>query len=220
MIKTIEKEGSSIEEAISIAVSELGVDRDAVSIEIIEKGKSGFFGFGSVKAKVKISYEAIEEKVSVASDAKSNDAVAFIDTLLEKMNIEGKATLVSLDDEFMNINIEAKQMGAVIGRRGDTLDAIQYITSLVVNKNKDKHIKINLDIENYREKRKESLERLAINMSSKALKYKKNMTLEPMSPYERRIIHAKLQEVKGITTYSTGNEPNRRVVISCAKKKD
>ena len=109
-------------------------------------------------------------------------------------------------------------MGAVIGRRGDTLDAIQYLTSLSINRKRDTHVKISIDTENYRQKRQESLERLARKMAGKVLKYKKNMTLEPMNPYERRIIHATLQDFRGITTYSTGNEPNRRVVVAMANR--
>lgn len=145
----------------------------------------------------------------------ARQAVKFIDGLLEKLNIEGKATVLDISEpSHIKIDIAGKNMGHIIGRRGDTLDAIQYLTGLVLNQNSEEHLRLTVDTENYRAKRAESLERLARKMALKVCKYHKAMTLEPMNPYERRIIHASLQNFRGVTTYSTGTEPARRVVIS------
>ncbi len=140
----------------------------------------------------------------------AREAVKFINGLLEKMGIEGKATVLAASEEdHIRIDISGPDMGPVIGRRGDTLDAIQYLTSLVLNKFSEEHLRLTIDTENYRAKRAESLERLARKMAIKVSKYHKAMTLEPMNPYERRIIHAALQDFRGVTTYSTGTEPGK-----------
>lgn len=145
----------------------------------------------------------------------AKQACAFVDGLMAKMGIEGKSVVLeNTENTHLRIELLGPDMGMVIGRRGDTLDAIQYVTSLVVNKNLEDHIRLTLDTENYRIKRAESLERLARKMAMKVTKYHRPMTLEPMNPYERRIIHSALQEFRGVTTYSTGTEPNRRVVIA------
>ena len=149
------------------------------------------------------------EEATPASEAK-----AFVDGLLQRMGINGEAFPTEGEDGQIILDIRGEDMGAVIGRRGDTLDAIQYLTSLTINRGKEEHIRIAIDTEGYRAKREESLQRLARKMAGKVLKYRKNMTLEPMNPYERRIIHATLQDYKGVTTYSTGTEPNRRVVVA------
>lgn len=207
MTKSIEKQAATIDEAVQMALDELGMDRDNVSVEVLKKGKNGFFGFGAVPAHVRVTYEEIE--VTPASQAK-----AFVDGLLERMGIDGRAYPSENEDGQIILDIRGDDMGAVIGRRGDTLDAIQYLTSLTINRGREDHIRIAIDTEGYRAKREESLQRLARKMAAKVLKYHKNMTLEPMNPYERRIIHATLQDYKGVTTYSTGMEPNRRVVIA------
>ncbi len=212
MMKTIEAEGQTIDIAIQNALDIVNMERDNVTVEVIAKEKSGFLGFGAALAKVKITFDEV-------IDAGAS-ALTFIDGLLEKMGIEGKSAILTRNEEIINIEITGADMGAVIGRRGDTLDAIQYLTSLAVNNNSEKHIKISIDTENYRQKRQESLERLARKMAGKVLKARKNMTLEPMNPYERRIIHAALQDFRGITTYSTGNEPNRRVVVALANNRN
>ncbi len=155
----------------------------------------------------------------VQTDGQLEDAQAkaksFIDELLAKMGIEGEAFLEEDSrEDYIKLDIRGQNMGAVIGRRGDTLDAIQYLTSLYVNKGADNHIRVAVNTENYRARREESLQRLARKMAGKAVKYRRNMTLEPMNPYERRIIHSALQDYSGVTTYSTGSEPNRRIVIA------
>lgn len=247
MIKSIEAQGFSRDDAIEKALCQLGLDRDSVSVEVLDNGKKGFLGFGATPARVRVSYEvpdetpvvkkpeppkventvgensptvekkdveaAIREELAISEVAQ--DAVRFIDGLLEKLGIEGHAVvLASTTEETVQIEIIGPDMGPVIGRRGDTLDAIQYLTSLVANRDREAHTRITIDTENYRAKREESLQRLAHKMANKVLKYHKNMTLEPMNPYERRIIHATLQNVRGVTTYSTGTEPGRRVVIA------
>ena len=205
MTKYIEKQASSIDEAVELALQELGMERDSVSVEVLNKGKSGFFGIGAVPAHVRVSYE----EATPASEAKE-----FVDGLLSRMGIQGEAFPMDGEDGQIILDIRGEDMGAVIGRRGDTLDAIQYLTSLTVNRGKEEHIRIAIDTEGYRAKREESLQRLARKMAGKVLKYHKHMTLEPMNPYERRIIHSTLQDYQGVTTYSTGTEPNRRVVVA------
>jgi spoIIIJ-associated protein len=208
MKKMIEKQASTIEEAFALALAELeqlNIDTNSVEREVLEKGKSGFFGIGAVPARVRVSYE----EITPAGEAK-----AFVDGLLRHMGINGEAFPSEAEDGQIILDVRGDDMGAVIGRRGDTLDAIQYLTSLTVNRGKEEHIRIAIDTEGYRAKREESLQRLARKMAGKVLKYHKNMTLEPMNPYERRIIHAALQDYKGVTTYSTGSEPNRRVVVA------
>lgn len=145
-------------------------------------------------------------------------AKEFIDELLIKMGINGEALIVELDDVNININITGEGMGNVIGRRGDSLDSIQYITNLVIKNSFETQVRVRIDCENYRVKREQTLEKLALKMGHKVMKYKKNMTLEPMNPYERRVIHEVLQNFRGVTTYSTGKEPNRRVVIGYGEK--
>ncbi len=205
MMKFIEKQAATIDEAVKLALDELQMERDSVSVEVLEKGKSGFFGIGAVPASVRVSYE---------ENTPATEAKAFVNGLLSRMGIKGEAFPTEGEDGQIILDIRGEDMGAVIGRRGDTLDAIQYLTSLTVNRGKEEHIRIAIDTEGYRAKREESLQRLARKMAGKVLKYHKNMTLEPMNPYERRIIHATLQDYKGVTTYSTGVEPNRRVVVA------
>ena len=132
-----------------------------------------------------------------------------------EMGVEGQVkTLPQVECDQLRLEISGPDMGPIIGRRGDTLDAIQYLGSLVLNNALDEHVRLSVDTENYREKRAESLERLARKMAMKVVKAHRSMTLEPMNPYERRIIHAALQDFNGVTTYSTGTEPGRRVVIA------
>ena len=243
MTNFIEKKASTSEEAIRLALAELQMDRDDVSIEVLDVGKKGFFGIGATPARVRVTFEvketaeeepaaapaaeveipaapAEEKAPAAAATAVSADsdpaqaAKAFIDGLLEKMGIQGEAFPTMGENNTLLIDIRGEDMGAVIGRRGDTLDAIQYLTSLSINRGREEHIRVTLDTEGYRAKREESLNRLARKMAGKVLKYHKNMTLEPMNPYERRIIHAALQDYNGVTTYSTGTEPNRRVVVA------
>lgn len=205
MIKSIETSGRTEEEAIESALSQLGLQRDDVTVEILERAKSGFLGLKSTPAVVRVSY-AHEE-------SKADQVQSFIVGLLEKMDVAATATVTEAE-EAINVVLESDEPGAVIGRRGETLDAIQHLTNYVVNRGSGTRRRVNVDAENYRERRNESLESLAHKMAEKAKKYRRNMTLEPMNSYERHVIHAALQEVEGVSTHSVGSEPNRRVVVA------
>lgn len=204
MVKTIEAKGDSIDAAVASALAQLQKERDDVTVEVLEKGKSGFLGFGAQPALVRVSYET----------QPAETAVDFIDGLLSRFGVPAQVEC-SVDElgDTININLTGENMGAVIGRRGDTLDAIQYLTSIVANKNEEKRWHVVLDTENYRAKRRATLEKLAANTAQKAIRYKRSMALEPMSPQERRIIHAALQEYEGVSTHSVGSEPNRKVIV-------
>lgn len=228
MIKTLEKTGRTEDEAIAAALAELGMERDDVSVEIIERAKSGFLGIGASPAVVKVSYEAPDEPAEAEPEAPAAEAAAveveesaeyagirsFLDGLLKRMGVEAQIEISPRDNKGVNVNLSGPNMGAVIGRRGETLDAIQHLTNYVVNRGSEKHLHISVDAESYRAKREESLVRLAEKMAAKVIKYKRSMALEPMNSYERHIIHTALQDYKGVTTSSTGTEPNRRVVVS------
>ena len=142
---------------------------------------------------------------------------SFLSGLLERMNVEAGIEIKPRDNGGVSVNLTGEGMGAIIGRRGETLDAIQHLTNYVVNRGSDKRLHINVDAESYRSKREESLTRLAEKMAEKAIKYKRSMALEPMNSYERHVIHTALQNYEGVTTSSTGVEPNRRVVVSYVK---
>ena len=320
MQKFIETTGDTRDAAIAAALKQLGMDRDDVSVEVLDNGKKGFLGIGATPARVRVTYEvpdepvkkeepvhkpvekaekpakaeaekkpapkqekpaekpqklsitdeddtprlvkaapadfvpekleierpprrerprrerggrgrrAHEERPVTPSVPKERElipvseegmkkaeqlATDFITGLLEKMGVEGQVTtLPQVECDQLRLEISGPDMGPIIGRRGDTLDAIQYLGSLVLNNALDEHVRLSVNTENYREKRAESLERLARKMAIKVVKSHRSMTLEPMNPYERRIIHAALQDFNGVTTYSTGTEPGRRVVIA------
>ncbi len=222
MIKSLEKSGRTEEEAIAAALQELGLDRDDVSVTVVERAKSGFLGIGAAPAVVRVEYEAPDEPEIKAepekAEVKANDEYesirAFLAGLLERMGTEAEIEISPRDDKGIIVNLSGPNMGAVIGRRGETLDAIQHLTNYVVNRGSDKHMHISVDAESYRAKREDSLVRLAEKMAAKVIKYKRSMALEPMNSYERHIIHAALQNYEGVSTSSTGTEPNRRVVVS------
>lgn len=223
MIKSLEKTGRTEEEAIAAALEELGLERDDVSVTVAQRAKSGFLGIGSAPAVVRVEYEAPdepeaeaepEEKAEIAADDGYAQIRGFLDGLLKRMGVKAQIEIIPRDDKGVVVNLSGPGMGAVIGRRGETLDAIQHLTNYVVNRGSDKHMHISVDAESYRAKREESLVRLAEKMAEKVIKYKRSMALEPMNSYERHIIHAALQNYEGVTTSSTGTEPNRRVVVS------
>ena len=241
MLKTLEKSGKTEEAAIAAALEELGLDRDDVSVEIVERAKSGFLGIGASPAVSRVQYEAPDEEAeqeAVPAEAQAPAAEpeasvepaapadepesyarirAFVSGLLEHMGIQAQIDITARDNGGVNVNLSGSGMGAVIGRRGETLDAIQHLTNYAVNRGSDKHMHISVDAESYRAKREESLVRLAEKMAAKAVKYKRSMALEPMNSYERHVIHTALQDYEGVTTSSTGTEPNRRVVVSYEK---
>ena len=325
MQKFLEATGETHEAAIENALKQIGLERDDVSVEVLDMGKKGFLGIGATPARVRVTYEAPEipaakpaakaeakpavkadkpavkaepkqekpQKLSITTDdttprlvkaapadfvpekleferpprrersdrprrdrgergerggrdrrprrpreerpitpsvPKERElipvseagmqqaeklATDFVNGLLVKMGVEGQVkTLPQVECDQLRLEISGPDMGPIIGRRGDTLDAIQYLGSLVLNNALEEHVRLSVDTENYREKRAESLERLARKMAMKVVKAHRSMTLEPMNPYERRIIHAALQDFNGVTTYSTGTEPGRRVVIA------
>lgn len=232
MIKTLEKTGRNEEEALALALKELGLDRDDVSVEVVERAKSGFLGIGASPAKIRVSYEVADEPevcAAVAEEEPAQEPVpqdedpqyaqvrSFLSGLLERMGVKAEIKLSPRDNGGVNVELSGSGMGAIIGRRGETLDAIQHLTNYVVNKGSEKHLHVSVDAENYRSKREESLTRLAEKMAEKAIKYKRSMALEPMNSYERHVIHTALQNYEGVTTSSTGEEPNRRVVVSYVK---
>jgi len=209
MIKQVEATGKTTEDAVAAALQSLREINPAlteadVEVELLERARSGFLGIGSSPARVRVTYE-----LNPLENAKN-----FLRGLLEHIGVTAEVDGEVNEEGTVALNVSGENMGVVIGRRGDTLDALQYITSIVVNRTEKEHIRVTVDTENYRKKREESLEALAHNVASRVLKYKKNVTLEPMNANERRVIHSTLQGMRGITTYSMGNEPNRRVVVA------
>jgi spoIIIJ-associated protein len=198
----------SVDEALTSAMLELGTTADKLEYEVIEKETSGFLGMFGKPARIKV-----RTKLSLEGSAKE-----FLDKVFTAMGISAQ-TEVTYDQENANIeiNVEGDEMGVLIGKRGQTLDSLQYLVSLVVNKNSENYIKVKLDTENYRARRKETLENLAKNIAFKVKRTRKPVSLEPMNPYERRIIHSALQNDKYVETYSEGEEPYRKVVINVKK---
>ena len=294
MIKFIDVTGKTEDEAIQSALAQLGMDRDDVSVEILERAKSGFLGIGSAPARVRVSYddgkaeEAVkpaekpaapkpEKKVEPSAapkavpmyapevlqkkepraakeersgrpareerrerapraeraerpapqpkpivdlgeecrDEKSEQIRSFLKGLLEHMDSAAEIKIYESEKGRYKVYLEGEKLGALIGRRGETLDAIQQLTNYSINRGSEKNrVRVQVDAENYREKREQSLERLAEKVAGKVTKYRRNVTLEPMNAYERHVIHTALQDTPGVTTFSIGTEPNRRVVVS------
>ena len=315
MEKFITATGKTIDLAIEAALMQLNMDRDSVSVEVLENAKSGFFGIGAQPAKVKVSYEVPDEapKPALSSASRSKpkpkapaaEAPAqqpkviapaapqqpkviapaapqqpkviapaapqqpkapkaerpqqerkekprkersekpvraekpaepktyapaepgsveerieqFIKGLLEHMGSDAVPHAVKKEDDTYCVELVGENLGILIGRRGETLDAIQHLTNYAVNRGKQKRLRINVDAENYRLKREESLQHLARKVAGKVVKYRRNITLEPMNAYERHVIHAALQDHPDVTTFSTGTEPNRRIVVSYSRGK-
>lgn len=207
--KSIEMTGKTEDEAIEKALTEVGKSRDEVSVEIIERAKSGFLGLGATPATIRISYEEQDSRAKVAED--------YLSGLFAHMETSATAAITETDDG-LSIELKGDKLGSLIGRRGETLDAIQHLTNYTVNRGFDTRVRISIDAENYRKKREESLIALAERIAVKAVRYKRNFTLEPMNSYERHVIHTALQDNDLITTYSTGTEPNRRIVVAYSKE--
>ena len=168
------------------------------------------------KAEAQAQAEAAKEPVEYSEDAKiaQEAAIEFLIPVLKKMGVEAEIVGEMEEADVLKLDIQGKGLGVIIGKRGNTLDSLQYLTALIANKKTQEHIKIKLDAENYREKRKQTLEKLAINLAKKVRKTNRRVALEPMNPYERRIIHSVLQSFDGVETHSEGEEPFRKVVIS------
>ena len=316
MEKFITATGKTIDLAIEAGLTQLSMDRDSVSVEILETPKSGFFGIGASPAKVKLTYEAPDEPaapapaLSSASRSKPKKPVSekpaeaanapkviapaaapmqrpaeqranakptaekperqekprqprenkprqeknrqpkpqqpkketapaqpkvyapaepgsteerieqFVKGLLEHMGSDAVPHAMKTADESYSVDLVGENLGILIGRRGETLDAIQHLANYAVNRGQNKSVRINVDAENYRLKREESLQRLAQKVAGKVTKYRRNITLEPMNAYERHVIHATLQDYPDVTTYSTGTEPNRRIVVAYSRYKN
>ena len=279
MIKFIDMTGKTEDEAIRRALEQLGLERDDVSVEILERAKSGFLGIGGSPATVRVSYddgqpepvkpepksaapkaekkpvycaEVLQKEVRAREkqereakrgerraepkaekaprepavlgeeirDEKSEQIRAFLSGLLEHMDAKADVKVYEVEKNRYKVILEGEKLGALIGRRGETLDAIQQLTNYSINRGgESKRARVQIDAENYREKREESLERLAQKVAGKVVKYLRNVTLEPMNAYERHVIHTALQDTQYITTFSIGTEPNRRVVVSYDRTK-
>ena len=283
MIKFIDMTGKTEDEAIRRALEQLGMERDDVSVEILERAKSGFLGIGGSPATVRVSYddgqpepkpepvkpepksaapkaekkpvycaEVLQKEVRAREkqereakrgerraepkaekaprepavlgeevrDEKSEQIRTFLSGLLEHMDAKAEVKVYEAEKKRYKVMLEGEKLCAHIGRRGETLDAIQQLTNYSINRGgESKRARVQIDAENYREKREESLERLAQKVAGKVVKYRRNVTLEPMNAYERHVIHTALQDTQYITTFSIGTEPNRRVVVSYDRTK-
>lgn len=268
MFKSVEATGKTIDLAIQAGLDTLQMDRDSVSVEVLEQPRSGFFGIGASPAKVKLTYEvpdpvpekkpepvahkpapksapkaepkpvkaapaapekapapqskpAEEKSTVVYTPAPEGTVEAKIETflkgLLEHMGSDAVPVAQKVNDDTYAVELQGNSLGMLIGRHGDTLDAIQHITNYSVNHGQNKRVRINVDAENYRKKREESLEHLAVKVAGKVVRSRRNITLEPMNAYERHVIHAALQDYPDVTTYSTGTEPGRRIVVAYSK---
>ena len=199
----------TVDEAVTKALIDLGTTSDKLEYEVIEKGSAGFLGIGAKPAIIRA-----RKKESI-----QDNAVDFLAQIFDAMNMEVTiAAAFNEEEKELSITLEGDDMGILIGKRGQTLDSLQYLVSLIVNKNSDGYLRVKLDTENYREKRKKTLETLAKNIAYKVKRTKRPVSLEPMNPYERRIIHAALQNDKYVLTRSEGEEPFRHVVIALKKE--
>ena len=234
--------GKTVDDAITEACQEFTVTSDRLDYEVIDKGSSGFLGLGTkpalIKARIldenskKEESSATKESVSEKKEGKkedkkesaapavkaetANDPKEFLDKVFKAMKLDVNVKIEQIGND-MNIELSGDEMGVLIGKRGQTLDSLQYLTSLVVNKGSNEYIRVKVDTENYRKRRKDTLENLAKNLAYKVKRTKRPVTLEPMNPYERRVIHSALQNDKYVSTHSEGEEPFRRVVITLNK---
>ena len=200
---SIERSGKTVDDAINDALRQLGLTREEVDVEVLQEGSTGFLGIGSKPAKVRVTVKFDPERA----------ARGFLEEVIGAIGLDVTYEIKRAEKQ-MSIMIHGKDIGILIGKRGQTLDSLQYLVNLVVNKGKAPYINIVLDAENYRRKRRETLETLAHNLVKKARATRRKVVLEPMTPYERRIIHSTLQSERGIDTYSEGDNPYRYVVIN------
>ena len=198
----------TVDDAITEACRALSVTSDKLEYEVVDEGSTGFLGIGSKEAIIRAKVRS-----SITDSAK-----IFLNDVFAAMNM----TVVieaeyNADEKELNIDLSGDDMGVLIGKRGQTLDSLQYLVSLVVNKGTEEYIRVKVDTENYRQRRKETLENLAKNMAFKVMRTRRPLSLEPMNPYERRIIHSALQNDSYVTTHSEGDEPYRHVVVTLKK---
>ncbi len=215
----IEVSAKTVNEAITEACQKLGVTSDRLYYEVVEEGSNGFLGIGSKPAIIKAAKKEEEASSDSPEDKNPEDiAKKFLSDVFAAMDMTVVVDVSYNESEKeMNVELSGDEMGVLIGKRGQTLDSLQYLVSLVVNKENDNYIRVKVDTENYRERRKETLENLAKNIAYKVKRTRRPVSLEPMNPYERRIIHSALQNDKYVTTYSEGEEPFRKVVIALKK---
>ena len=231
----IEFTGKTVDDAITEACQKFTITSDRLEYEVVEKGTAGIFGFAAKPAVIKARVfdpnapkeekkapveEVTENKTEKAEEsvqaAPAADPKEFLGKIFDAMNMKVDIS-VEMNENEMDINLSGDDMGVLIGKRGQTLDSLQYLTSIVVNKGQKEYIRVKVDTENYRSRRKETLENLAKNLAYKAKRTKNPVSLEPMNPYERRIIHSALQNDKYVTTHSEGEEPFRKVIITPVK---
>ena len=204
----IEVKGKTVDDAVTEALVQLGTTSDQIEYEVVDKGSSGFLGFNSKPAIIKV-----RKKFSLEDQVKD-----FLSQVFKAMDLEVEI-ITKLDEEnkVMDVEFKGPEMGVLIGKRGQTLDSLQYLTNLAVNKQSDSYVKVKLDTEDYRRRRKETLENLAKNVAYKVRRSRRTVSLEAMNPFERRVIHSTLQNDKYVETHSEGEEPNRHVVVTLKK---
>mgnify|MGYP000124667137 FL=1 len=204
----IEISAKNVDDAIAQATVQLGITSDQLEYEVLDKGSTGFLGIGSKNAVIKA-----RKKISI-----DENVVEFLSSIFDAMKMEVEI-LVAVNEEEHIIEVELKgdDMGILIGKRGQTLDSLQYLTNLAINKHSDEYYKVKIDTEDYRKRRKETLENLAKNIAYKVKRTKRPVSLEPMNPFERRIIHSALQNDRFVETHSEGDEPYRHVVVTLKK---
>ena len=206
----IEITAKTLDDAITEASIQLGITSDNIQYEIVDKGSTGFLGLGSKEARIKVWVKSTPVE----------EVKKFLQDVFKAMSLNNVEILVDTDENYSYLDIDLKgdDMGVLIGKRGQTLDSLQSLASLVVNKNSENFIRVKLDTENYRKRRKDTLENLARNIAFKVKKSRRVVSLEPMNPYERRIIHSALQNDKYVSTHSEGEEPFRHVVVTLKKQ--
>lgn len=206
----IEVTGKTVEDARTEALIKLGTTSDQIEVEILEKGSSGFLGIGSKPAVIRVRRKFTME------DCVRDFLTQVFDAMDLTVDISAE---VEEDNHTVNVELKGDEMGVLIGKRGQTLDSLQYLTSLALNRHTDEYVKVKLDTEDYRKRRKETLENLAKNIAYKVKRTKRPVSLEPMNPFERRVIHSTLQNDKYVSTHSEGEEPHRHVVVTLKKDK-
>jgi len=199
----IEVSAKTVEDALTEALVQLGATSDQVEYEVVEKGSAGFLGIGSKAAVIKV-----RKKCSIEDNIRE-----FLGKVFDAMKLEVEI-VITKEDNVYSVDLKGADMGVLIGKRGQTLDSLQYLANLAVNKNTEEHVKVKIDTEDYRNRRKETLENLAKNIAYKVKRTKRAVSLEPMNPFERRVIHSALQNDKFVTTHSEGEEPYRHVVVT------
>lgn len=204
----LEFTGKTIDDALTGAAIKLGTTSDKIEYEIIEKGSNGILGFGSKPAKIKAKKKNTVEDIAIEFLSKVFNAMNLV------VNIDVK---INMEDKSVDIELSGDEMGVLIGKRGQTIDSLQYLVSLVINKESEDYLRVKVDTENYRARRKATLEELAKNIAYKVKRTKRAVSLEPMNPYERRIIHSALQNDKYVTTKSEGEEPYRHIIVLLKK---